>query len=223
MSNIAINLKLLRDEARLTTSELAEKTGINERLIIAFENDELVPNDYQLEVLCKVLKMPSDEIASRNLPEERKNATKEMKHTQNRNNYNWYFGNRKHLIFYLCYIAYFLVGVTTLVLYYTYKFDAMGITSQKLHDAFYLQNLSYPYFVYVILIFWQNMRFGLIAFSFGISFFILFEYFSSHRFVFRWWYIFWITIFVTFIELLGLFGAIPYLIIILIRIIKRKY
>ena len=62
MSIIASNLKLLREEASLTIEELSEKTGINISLIEGFENNKYVPNEYQLEILCKILKMPADEI-----------------------------------------------------------------------------------------------------------------------------------------------------------------
>lgn len=223
MSNISENLKLLREEADLSILELSEKTSIDERLINAFEMGQIEPNDYQLEVLCKVLKMPSDEIAYRNLKEERKNATKEMKQQTNRTNYNWYFGNKKHLIFYICYLAFFVVGVTSLVLIYTAYFKNGGFTWQMLEDYYYLSGYTHSYFLFVIEFFWANMKTGLIIFSLGVSFFILFEYFSTHRFIIRWWYIFWISLFTTFVIVLGLVGAVPYFIIVLIKIFTRKY
>ena len=91
MSNLAENLKLLRNEADLSIEELSEKTGINVILLEAFENDKCTPNEYQLEVLCKVLKIPADEIEERDLQAERKQATQMMRSKENRNNFNWYF------------------------------------------------------------------------------------------------------------------------------------
>ena len=57
MTNLASNLILLRKEAHLSLEELSEKTGINIKLLDAFEKDQIEPNEYQLEIICKYLKI----------------------------------------------------------------------------------------------------------------------------------------------------------------------
>ncbi|MBR2891911.1 MAG: hypothetical protein IKC22_06030 [Bacilli bacterium] len=220
MSNISINLKLLRNEAGLSFEELSEKTGINVILLEAFETEKCAPNEYQLEVLCKVLKIPSDEIGERNLVLERKQATNMMKSRENRNNYNWYFGNKKKFIFYLSYIIYFVLAVSLLSLYYIHKFE--GVTLELLRQE-WITTSAFPFPVYVFLFYYTHMSFGISLFGLGVGVFMVIDYFTKHTFYFRWWYIFWISFFITCLEIIGILGSIPYLIYVIIKIIKRKY
>ena len=220
LSRLADNLKLLRDEASLSFEELSEKTGINKILLEAFENEKCVPNEYQLEVLCKVLKIPADEIEERDLHEERKQAIQMMKSKEHRNNYNWYFGSRKKFIFYLSYIIYFVVAVSLMALYYLNKFE--GITLEMLHKE-WITTSAFSFPTYVILFYYTHMSLGITIFSLGVSIFLLIDYFSKHSFYFRWWYIFWISFFFTCLQIIGFVGAIPYLIYVIIRLMKRKY
>ena len=223
MSKLSQNLSILRKEANFSTQELSERTGINEQLIIAFEKDTITPNDEQLMVLCRTLKMPYEDIAIRDLAEERKNATKGMKQSQNRSNYNWYFGNRKWLFFYLGYIAYFVIGVTILVLFYTNYFVQNEITVGAIKEYYYLEYPPYPYFIFFIIIMWNITRFGLIAFGVGSSIFMLIDYFAGKRIGFRWWYLFFISIIITVLTILGVVGSIPYLVYVIYKLIRRKY
>ncbi len=217
MSNISSNLKLLRNEANLTIEELSEKTGIKQELIIGFESGEYNPNEYQLEVLCKILKMPADEISERNLVEERKTATSKMRSKDNRENFNWYFGNRKRFLFYLGYVVYFVLGIVLLSLYYINKFERLELSFEVLESLWYEDpNLFYYAISYFI-------GYGFSIFGLGVSAFIVIDYFSKHYFYFRWWYIFWISIIITCLKYIGLFGSIPYFIYVIIKLIKRKY
>ena len=70
MSLLSENLKLLHLESGLSFEELSERTGIDVILLKAFENEKLVPNEFQLEELCRVLKFPFEDINDRNLGEE---------------------------------------------------------------------------------------------------------------------------------------------------------
>ena len=62
MSLLSENLKLLHHESGLSFEELSDRTKIDVILLKAFENDKLVPNDFQLEELCRVLKFPYEDI-----------------------------------------------------------------------------------------------------------------------------------------------------------------
>ena len=223
MSILARNLKLLREEASLSISTLSEKTGINEQLLSAFEEDKITPNEYQIEVLCRILKMPSEDIMVRDLVAERANATKQMRSKTKRNEYNWYFGDKKRFIFFLVYLAYFVIATTILVWYYTNYFMRIGLTIPVLRNEHYLYNYPYPFFIFVILVLWQYMKYGLIAYSLGVSFFILFDFLWGKRLYFRWWYIFWIGVAFTLVVILGIVGAFPYFVYTIVRLIMRKY
>lgn len=54
------NLKLLRDNRRLSLRQLAEVTGIDFGTINKIERGIAIPNDKQLEALCAALKVTSD-------------------------------------------------------------------------------------------------------------------------------------------------------------------
>lgn len=220
MSKLSSNLRLLRNEANLSLEELSERTSINVILLEAFENDKYSPNEYQLEVICKVLRIPYDEISERDLVEERKQATHMMKSKENRNNFNWYFGSRKKFIFYLSYIIYFVVTISLFSLYYINKFE--NITLDMLRKE-WLTTSSLSFETYVILFYYTHMSVGITIFSLGVSVFLLIDYFSKHSFYFRWWYIFWISFFFTCLQIIGFVGALPYLIYVIIKLIKRKY
>ena len=220
MNYISENLKLLREEALLSIEELSEKTGINSILIESFENGKCIPNEYQLEILCKVLRMPSDEIAVRNLAEERKLATKEMRSKGNRENFNWYFGDKKRFLFYISYVIYFLFGISLLTFIYINKFKDFDIDYLRL-EWMWTSSLSFP--VYVIQYFINSTRLGLSIFGLGVSAFIIFDYFTRHTFVFQIWYILWLSAIILFLQLLGIFGSIPYFVYVVYRLIKRKY
>ena len=220
MSLIASNLKLLREEASLTIEELSEKTGINISLIEGFENNKYVPNEYQLEILCKILKMPADEIGERDLVLERKTATTKMRSKANRENFNWYFGDKKRFMFYLGYVMYFLFGISILILYYLHKFEGLTMDSLRI---FWMQTSSLSFPGFVIQFFISHTRIGLSIFGIGVSIFILLDYFSRHTFVFQIWYLFWLTTIILLLQLIGIFGSIPYFIYVICRLIKRKY
>ena len=223
MSILASNLKLLREEASMSINDLSEKTGINEQLLIAFEEDRITPNEYQIEVLCRVLKMPSEDITTRDLKVERAAATKGMRSKETREQYNWYFGNKKRIIFYIAYLAFFVIATTILALYVTNRINAFFLenTMEQLKDYYYIYYSAYPFVVFLIVFFWQLSKFGFIVYGLGISFFIIFDFLWGRRVYFRWWYIFWIGVIFTLVVFLGIFGALPYFVYTIVRLIKE--
>ena len=223
MSILASNLKLLREEASMSINDLSEKTGINEQLLIAFEEDRITPNEYQIEVLCRVLKMPSEDITTRDLKVERAEATKGMRSKETREQYNWYFGNKKRFIFFLCYLFYFVIATSLLIWFIANKIVSEGITWELLKESYYYYNYSYPFAIYLVLVFWQLFKYAMIIYGLGASFFIIFDFLWGRRVYFRWWYIFWIGVIFTLVVFLGIFGALPYFIYTIVRLIRGKY
>lgn len=222
MSILSENLKLLHQESGLTYEELSIRTGINESILKAFENEKLEPNEYQLEVLCRVLRFPYEDIYERNLIEERKTATKRMRSSNTRTQYNWYFGDRKVFWFYLSYIIFFVVMVTCLSLYYINKLSEINFLElYSLYKAQFGITISYPLFCFEIV--YNEIFIGLSVFGFGVAGFIGFDYFKKHQFVFRWWMIFFISTIIAFLRIFGIIAAIPYLVICICNLIKGKY
>ena len=222
MSILSDNLKILHQESRLTFEELSEKTGINIEIIKAFESDKLIPNEYQLEELCRVLKFPYEDIYERNLIEERSVATKKMRSAQTREQYNWYFGNRKIFWFYLSYIIFFVIMITLLSLYYVNKLSKVDIAEiYSLYKIYYA--ITEPYWLFCIKYIYNEVFIGLSIFGFGVAGFIGFDYFRRHQFIFRWWMLFFISSIIAFLRIFGIVAAIPYLVICISNLIKGKY
>lgn len=222
MSLLSENLKLLHHESGLSFEELSDRTKIDVILLKAFENDKLVPNDFQLEELCRVLKFPYEDIYERNLVEERSSATKKMRSSQTREQYNWYFGDRKVFWFYLGYIIFFVLMVSLLTLYYVNKLKDVNIyeiyTLYKFEFA-----ITSPYWVFFIQFIYNEMFIGLSIFGFGVAGFIAFHYLKTHQFVFHWWMLFFISTILAFLRIFGIVAAIPYLVICISNLIKGKY
>ena len=111
-------------------------------------------------------------------------------------------------------------GQIKIAKYYLHKFE--GLTMDSLR-VFWMQTSSLSFPGFVIQFFISQTRIGLSIFGIGVSVFILLDYFSRHTFVFRIWYLFWFTTIILLLQLIGIFGSIPYFIYVICRLIKRKY
>lgn len=224
MSILSSNLKLLREEAGLSLEELSERCKINVDILAGFENETLIPNEYQLEVLCKELHMPYDDIMTRSLVDERKQATKEMKNRNNRSNYNWYFGNKKMLILFISYFVFFFIALPLLVLfsYYVFSSETFQYNASLLKSNMEIMDKVRLFFNLIYYWFWQ-MKIILIIVGVIVIVFFCFYYFSYHTFVFRFWYIWLIGLFIALIPFIGIFGLIGLFIFFLIKLIKGRY
>ena len=105
MKYISTNIKVLRKEARLSFDELSEETGISVENLKLFEKGKLVLNEFEIRALCKPLRIHYEDIIERDIEAERADAGKRMKHSTDRNNYNWYLGDRKIMGIYIGYIV----------------------------------------------------------------------------------------------------------------------
>ncbi len=113
------NIRLLREEARLTIEEFAEKAGVSVEVVKMWENGTLKPYTKELMVICPILRIHEEDILERNLVEERQSAYKKMKQGPNRKNFDWYYGSRSKFIFYLLAVILIpLVGLITGLLLY---------------------------------------------------------------------------------------------------------
>ena len=218
MSILSSNLKLLREEANYTTEELSRCIGVDESDITAWESGTSIPSAATLMKLCQVLKMPFDDVTERDLVKERAEALKEMKKSQksNNGNYDWYFGNPKWKAFYISYIIFFFVGViiAALVILFIYKnVDFNILQSYNPHKT-----LTYIKIEFVI----RETITVLSVFGLGSGIFYLIHFFRSHDFNFKWWYLFWISLLIAVISLVGIVMAIPFLVTSFKKVLKKR-
>ena len=224
MSILANNLKLLRKEANLSLEELSEKTGISANILEGFETDQFIPNDYQLEVLCHVLLMPFEDIKTRDLETERRNATSMMKEKGNRNNYNWYFGNKRNFILFLSYIIFFIIAMTVVgIMIYLTCISKTFTTNWQLLKTDMDQIDKITLFFNLMRYIFQNIYIVLTAIGVIDVVFFCLHYFAYHTFTFRIWYIFLFSFFLAMLPFIGLIGSWIMFIYYLVRLIKGKY
>lgn len=113
------NIKLLREEARLTIEEFAIQAGVDVEVVKLWESGKVKPYTKELMVICPILRIHEEDLLERNLVEERQNAYKKMKTGNNRKNFDWYYGSRSKIIFYL--LAVILIPLVGLISYLLLK------------------------------------------------------------------------------------------------------
>lgn len=104
MKAIHSNIKVLREEARISQQEFADALGVDVKTVKSWENGKLEPTNEEIQQMCPLLRIHYEDLIERDILAERINAGKEMKKNGNRSTYDWYYGNRLTFAFYLSYI-----------------------------------------------------------------------------------------------------------------------
>lgn len=196
MKFIATNIKVLREEARLTFEELSEITEINVEKLKAFEKGKIVPTEYEVNLLCKPLRIHYEDIIERDILSERNEAGRRMRKGADRTNYNWYLGNRKVLAVYLTYLLVALIGLTGLTFLskltgidFIIRLNDMGqIMPTTYFEAFATAYIIMSYPAGVAFIVWLLIKL---------------------RYRFAWWHIFWLTFVIGLIPVIGALSIVP--------------
>ncbi len=218
MSVLSKNIKLLRKESFLSFEEIVEKIGVTKEEFLEWEEGVSEPNEYVLEKVCQVLKMPYEDIRDRDLTLEREEALNKMKKTGAiRRNYDWYFGSKTEKLFHVGYIMYFVVGLIVAILVFNFMQSLYGDYSELLefYPGYTIEELK-------LKLFFENLTTCLSFYTFGAGIFILIWYFKRHTFVFRWWYIMWIGILLTLLSIIGAVGCIPFFIYSIVKLFPKK-
>ncbi len=182
MMHIHTNIKVLREEARLTQEEFAERIGESLETVQLWEKGKAVPTDAQIEVMCPVLRIHVEDFLERDILSERRDSGRRMKKSDTRRDYNWYLGDRRVMLLYGTYLI--LIPLLIALSY---------IASSMVYNAFkeYYETTS---------IVTQNRIFLLFSLiSCGVvSGIYLLIYIIKYRIVqFQFYYIFWLsTIFI---------------------------
>lgn len=211
-NKLASNIKVLRQEARLSIEEFAEKAGVSVDTVKAWENGTSKPYTKDLMIICPILRIHEDDILERDIASERMEATKRMKHSNVRSNYNWYYGSRRKIIFYLLPVIIIpvLFLLTYLVVTSTSSFEELiaFYESQKIEVNFMIK---YYYIVYPY-----------IASGICASVFIIIELIKKFGRYFRVWYIYLIISFASVILAILLLMLIPYYIYCLYQLFIKR-
>lgn len=217
MSILSENLKLLRKESYLSFEEIVEKIGVTEEKFIEWEEGLSEPDEYTLEIACKVLKMPYEDIRDRNLTLEREEALKEMKSGNTRKNYDWYFGSKTAKLFYIGYIAYFVVGLI-IAFWVCRMITPNDDVIRELLE--YNVGLTFEQLKFKLLS--QNLISCLSVFSGGAGIFIAVWYFKRHTFRFSPWFIFRLGLLLSIAVIISSVACIPFFIYAIIQLIPKR-
>ena len=196
MKYIATNIKVLRQEARLSFEDLSEITEISVDRLKQIEKGKIIPTEEEVELLCKPLRIHYEDIIERDILSERNEAGRKMKKSEYRGNYNWYLGDRK--VFWI-YFSYMLVVIIGLVL--------ISIMSKLLNlDIIYIfdnngQLLPTTWLEAII------TSYALVSYVSGISFIIWLG--IKLRYRFQWWHIFWISFVLSLVPVVGAITMLP--------------
>ena len=104
MTNIHSNIKVLRTEARLSQEEFAEKLGVDVETVKLWEKGKLDPTSSQITKMCPILRIHEEDFLERDIEAERNDAGRRMKQKGSRETYNWYYGKKSTMAFYISYL-----------------------------------------------------------------------------------------------------------------------
>ena len=71
MSNINTNIKVLREEARLSIEEFAEKMNVSKETVVNWEKGKQDPTNEQIEQMCPILRIHLEDFLERDIQQER--------------------------------------------------------------------------------------------------------------------------------------------------------
>lgn len=196
MKYISTNIKVLRQEARLSYDELSEASGISVESLKLFEKGKLIPNEFEIRALCKPLRIHYEDIIERDILSERNEAGRRMRHSGERSNYNWYLGDRKVLGLYIGYV----VAVVVLLVAISLLSKVTNITLFPILDAETGKLLPATWFTACL------TGYFLTSYVSGVSFIVWLL--IKIKYQFRYWHLFLISILGGFISIIGLVNLI---------------
>lgn len=217
MSILSKNLKLLRKESYLSFEEIVEKIGVTEEEFLSWEDGISEPDEETLEIVCRVLRMPYEDIRDRDLTLEREEATKQMKNKGVRKDYDWYFGSKTAKLFHIGYILYFIIGLIVAILVWRKMISMYGDFTELLEffPGMTVEQIKLKYM-------FQDLVSCLAVFAFGAGIFIAVWFFKRHTFVFNPWYILWFSLLLLVFVIIAAVTCIPFFVYSIIQLFPKK-
>lgn len=177
MNYIKTNIKVLRTEARLSIEEFAEKMEVSIETVKLWEKGKLEPTDSEITKMCPILRIHKEDFLERDILSERNNAGSLMKKGKTRKTYDWYYGNKLVMSFYVSYLI--LIPVVLLLTYFAtdYIFNelAEGLETEAVPVSYY-----------------QGFYMFLVC-GFVSAIYVLIYVFRNGIIRFQYWYLWWIT------------------------------
>ena len=176
MTNIHSNIKVLRTEARLSQEEFAEKLGLNVETVKLWEKGKLDPTSSQITKMCPILRIHEEDFLERDIEAERNDAGRRMKQKGSRETYNWYYGKKSTMAFYVSYLIILpIVAVLTFI-----------TVGNLLNEFLELSNIEDPSsFVLMYQAIYTFSACGIVS-----SIYVIIYLFKNRIIRFRYWYIF---------------------------------
>ena len=173
------NIKVLREEARLSVEQFAEKVGVSVQTVLNWENGSQKVYTKDLLVICPILRISEEDILERNIKAEREDAYLRMKKGNTRKDFNWYYGNKNKVIFYL--IPLILIPVAALLTWLIVSNLSVFAESIEVLES---NNIEVPIILRYYYFFYPYFAATIVG-----SVFIIIEVIKRFRRYFRWWYI----------------------------------
>lgn len=193
MSHIHTNIKVLREEARLSKEEFAERVEVTTETVTLWEKGKLEPTQEEIKKMCPILRIHVEDFLERDILAERNDAGNRMKKGNTRSDYNWYLGSRALMSFY---ISYLIIIPVFFVITFLLSKNALESIQQSLPEEGMTQSITGISIFYALLV---------IGFISGIYIFIYL--FKRRIMIFQWWYIFWISAIMTIGTIVGAFAS----------------
>lgn len=192
MPYINTNIRVLREEARLSKEEFAEKMNVDVETVNQWEKGKLEPTDKEIVRMCPILRIHVEDFLQRDILSERNDAGRRMKKGNSRSSYNWYFGSRSQMAYYISYLV--LIPIVFVLVYVSFK------------NYFTQLQQSYPELVTFSISF-RSIVYASFVDGFISSVYIFVYLFKNRIISFKWWFIFWISAIITIATIIGLIST----------------
>lgn len=196
MKYISTNIKVLRQEARLSYEELSEITNISVENLKLFEKGKLIPTEEEVMILCKPLRIHYEDIIERDILSERNDAGKRMRKSVDRNNYNWYLGDKKVFFLYLSYLLFAIIGFILVTL--LSKYLGLDIILRVNEEGILLPTTWVEALI---------TGYVLMSYPCGVCFIVWLLIKLRYRFV--WWHLTWLSVVLAIVPICGAIMYLP--------------
>ena len=188
LSSIHTNIRVLREEARLSQEEFADQLNVDVQTVKLWEKGKINPSDEQITKMCPILRIHKEDFLERDILAERTNANNKMKRGKHRSNYDWYYGNRLNMAFYVSYLI-----IIPIIMSITFIFVG-NIFDLSLEQEMIERISSYKIIYQIVYMFLSG---GFIS-----SIYVLIYIFKKGILRFQWWFIFWILFAVSILTII---------------------
>lgn len=201
--HLCTNIRQLRIEKRMSTTEFAKELNVAEDIVKAWEKGEAIPSEDEIKKMVEILRISYYDMMTRDILREREETTEKMKKSKERISYNWYYGSRKKVVLDIIYLVSIpLVFLIAFLLTKNLKYELDGEIIQ-ISTAARIVIAYCPCAIISGVIFLTNIV-------------------LRYQIKFQFWYIFIIQFIIGISIVVSFFITIPYYIYIIYNLIKKR-